>query len=44
MPANVRLALEVIGDIPIRGRPQPRGQLHGVYDPEVTGRMSKKIF
>jgi hypothetical protein len=23
---------------------KPRGQLEGVYDPEVTGRMSKKIF
>jgi hypothetical protein len=23
---------------------KPRGKLEGVYDPEVIGRMSKKIF
>ena len=41
--------LEVaVGDFKVEDRKirlhKPRGQLEGIYDPEVTRRMSKKIF
>jgi hypothetical protein len=32
-----------VGDRKIRPH-KPRGSLEGVYDPEVIGRVSKKIF